>query len=167
MHTGTDPCGHRQVRRDAPRVARARQSGKIDLAYMFDATEERKAAVAFPDTPLLHHSLAVLARGDLEVEAWSDLDDPSVRVAVLQASSMDKYVGEFAPSADIQRFPGNREAIAAFQAGRVDAASPFHPPLPGTGSTRGLLSRTGDAVALGRAHDGALGDTRRGRVRER
>ena len=107
----------------------ALQAGKIDLMYMLDATEERKAAVAFPETPLLYYSLAVLAKDDLEVAAWEDLNDPGVRIAVPQASSMDKYVSEFAPEADIQRFPGNQEAIAAFQAGRVDAVSLFHPPL--------------------------------------
>lgn len=107
----------------------ALQSNKIDLMYMLDATDERKAAVAFPETPLLYYSLAVLANDDLEVDSWSDLDDPAVRIAVPQASSMDKYVSEFAPNAQIQRFPGNPEAIAAFQAGRVDAVSLFHPPL--------------------------------------
>ena len=42
---------------------------------------------------------------------------------------MDAFLTENAPNADIQRFPGNAEAIAAFQAGRVDAVTLFHPPL--------------------------------------
>ncbi len=42
---------------------------------------------------------------------------------------MDAFLTENAPDADIQRFPGNAEAIAAFQAGRVDAVTLFHPPL--------------------------------------
>ena len=107
----------------------ALQSGKIDLMYMLDATEERKQAVSFPETPLLYYSLAVLARDDLDVETWEDLNSPDVSIALPQASSMDKFVSELAPEADIQRFPGNQEAIAAFQAGRVDAVSLFHPPL--------------------------------------
>ncbi|MGE0313652.1 MAG: transporter substrate-binding domain-containing protein [Lautropia sp.] len=107
----------------------ALQGNKIDLMYMLDATPERRAAVDFPETPLLYYSLAVLTRDDLVVKTWADLNRPELRIAVPQASSMDKYVTEKAPNARIQRFPGNQEAIAAFQAGRVDAVSLFHPPL--------------------------------------
>lgn len=107
----------------------ALQSGKIDLMYMLDATDERKQAVSFPEAPLLFYSLAVLTSDDLEVTAWEDLNSADISIAVPQASSMDKYVSEFAPNADIQRFPGNQESIAAFQSGRVDAVSLFHPPL--------------------------------------
>jgi polar amino acid transport system substrate-binding protein len=42
---------------------------------------------------------------------------------------MDTYVTANLPLADIQRFPDNGAAIAAFQSGRVDAVSLFHPPL--------------------------------------
>jgi len=107
----------------------ALQANKIDIQYMLDATPERAQAVDFPESPLLYYSLAVLARDDLAVSNWSDLDKPSVRIAVPQASSMDKFVTENTPKATIQRFPGNAEAIAAFQAGRADAVCLFHPPL--------------------------------------
>lgn len=107
----------------------ALQGGKIDIMYMIDATPERAQAVDFPQAPLLYYSMAVLARDDLKVVKWSDLDQPSVRIAVPQASSMDKFLSENVGKAAIQRFPGNTEAIAAFQAGRVDAVCLFHPPL--------------------------------------
>lgn len=107
----------------------ALQGGKIDIMYMMDATPERAQAVDFPQTPLLYYSLAVLARDDLPVSKWSDLNQPSVRIAVPQASSMDKFLSENVSKATIQRFPGNAEAIAAFQAGRADAVCLFHPPL--------------------------------------
>ena len=86
-------------------------------------------AVDFPQAPLLYYSLAVLARNDLAVSKWSDLNQPGVRIAVPQASSMDKFLSENVSKATIQRFPGNPEAIAAFQAGRADAVCLFHPPL--------------------------------------
>jgi polar amino acid transport system substrate-binding protein len=73
--------------------------------------------------------MAVLARDDLQVKTWQDMNKPAVRIAVPQASSMDKFLTETVPNASIQRFPGNPEAIAAFQAGRVDAVCLFHPPL--------------------------------------
>jgi len=107
----------------------ALQGNKIDLMYMLDATPERAQAVDFPSAPLLYYSLAVLAKDDLAVKSWADLNNDKVRIAVPQASTMDKFVSETTPKAQIQRFPGNAEAIAAFQAGRADAVCLFHPPL--------------------------------------
>ena len=107
----------------------ALQGNKIDMMSMMDATPERAQAVDFPKTPLLYYSLAVLAKDDLPVKTWEDLNKPSVKIAVPQASSMDKFLSEHASKAQISRFPGNAEAIAAFQAGRVDAVCLFHPPL--------------------------------------
>jgi polar amino acid transport system substrate-binding protein len=107
----------------------ALQGNKIDMMSMMDATPERAQAVDFPKSPLLYYSLAVLARDDLPVKTWADLDKPSVRIAVPQASSMDKFLTEHVAKAQISRFPGNAEAIAAFQAGRADAVCLFHPPL--------------------------------------
>jgi len=107
----------------------ALQGNRIDMMSMMDATPERAQAVDFPKTPLLWYSLAVLARDDLPVKTWADLDKPAVRIAVPQASSMDRFLSAHETRAQISRFPGNAEAIAAFQAGRVDAVCLFHPPL--------------------------------------
>ena len=107
----------------------ALQGNKIDLMFTIDATPERRQAVDFPTAPLLFYSLAVLAKDGLAVKAWEDLNKAGVRIAVPQASSMDRFVTEHTPKADIQRFPGNAEAIAAFQANRVEAVCLFHPPL--------------------------------------
>jgi polar amino acid transport system substrate-binding protein len=107
----------------------ALQADKIDIMFTIDATPERKQAVDFPDSPLLFYSLAVLARDDLDAKTWEDLNKPGVRIAVPQASSMDRFVSEHTPKADLQRFPDNAAAIAAFQSGRVDAVCLFHPPL--------------------------------------
>ena len=107
----------------------ALQGNKIDIMFTIDATPERRQAVDFPTAPLLYYSLAVLARDDLAVTAWQDLDKAGMRIAVPQASSMDRFVSEHTPKADIQRYPGNAEAIAAFQSGRADAVCLFHPPL--------------------------------------
>lgn len=107
----------------------ALQSDKIDIMFTIDATPERRQAVDFPEAPLLFYSLAVLARDDLPVKTWSDLNTAGIRIAVPQASSMDRFVSEHTPKADIQRYPDNAAAIAAFQSGRVDAVCLFHPPL--------------------------------------
>ncbi|MCO6186802.1 transporter substrate-binding domain-containing protein [Rhizobium sp. L1K21] len=107
----------------------ALQSNKIDIMFVLDATDERKQAADFPETPLLYYSLAVLAKDDLVVTSWEDLNKPEIKISVPQATSMDKFLTENVGDADIQRFPGNTEAIAAFQSGRVDAVCLFHPPL--------------------------------------
>jgi polar amino acid transport system substrate-binding protein len=107
----------------------ALQGNKIDLMFVLDATVERKEAVDFPEHPLLWYSLAVLARDDLAVKTWEDLNKPGLKLACAQATSVDTFLTKNTPNADIQRFPGNAEAIAAFQSGRADAVGMFHPPL--------------------------------------
>src|SRR5260221_3309675 len=72
----------------------ALQGDKIDIMFTIDATAERRQAVDFPEAPLLFYSLAILARDDLAVKSWEDLNKAGVRIAVPQASSMDKVVSE-------------------------------------------------------------------------
>jgi len=107
----------------------ALQANRIDIMFVLDATPERAQAVDFPKSPLLYYSLAVLAKDDLAVRTWEDLNKPEVRIAVPQATSMDRFLSAEVSKAAIQRFPGNTEAIAAFQSGRVEAVCLFHPPL--------------------------------------
>ncbi|MGB7205228.1 MAG: transporter substrate-binding domain-containing protein [Anderseniella sp.] len=106
----------------------ALQANKIDMMFL-DATPKRAMVVDYPFQPLLYISLAVLARDDLAVEKWEDLNKTEIKVAVPQATSMDAFLTRTIPNADIQRFPDNGAALAAFQSGRVDAVSLFHPPL--------------------------------------
>lgn len=106
----------------------ALQANKIDMMFL-DATPKRAMVVDYPKQPLLYISLAVLARDDLALESWEDLNKPEVKVAVPQATSMDEFLTRTIPNADIQRFPDNGAALAAFQSRRVDAVSLFHPPL--------------------------------------
>ncbi|MEP2473797.1 MAG: transporter substrate-binding domain-containing protein [Paracoccaceae bacterium] len=107
----------------------ALQSNKIDFMPVLDAKPERAVSVDFPSNPLLYISLAVLADEDLTASKWEDLNKKGVTVAVPQGSSMDAFITDALPLADIQRFPDNGASIAAFQSGRVNAVSLFHPPL--------------------------------------
>lgn len=106
----------------------ALQANKIDMMFL-DITPKRAMVVDYTKQPLLYFSLAVLANDDLPVSTWEDLNKPEVSVGVPQASSMDAFLTRTIPNADIQRFPDNGSAIAAFQSGRIDAVSLFHPPL--------------------------------------
>ncbi|MEO9649553.1 MAG: transporter substrate-binding domain-containing protein [Roseobacter sp.] len=107
----------------------ALQANKIDAMPVLDPKPDRAVTVAFPSNPLLYISLAVLANEDLAASTWAELNSADVSIAVPQGSSMDTYVTANLPEADIQRFPDNGASIAAFQSGRVDAVSLFHPPL--------------------------------------
>ncbi len=107
----------------------ALQSNKIDFMPVLDAKPERAMSIDFPKNPLLYISLAVLADDDLAADTWADLNKEGVKVAVPQGSSMDSFITENLPNAEIQRFPDNGASIAAYQSGRVNAVSLFHPPL--------------------------------------
>ena len=86
----------------------ALQGNKIDIMFMIDATPERAQAVDFPKTPLLYYSLAVLARDDLPVKTWDDLNKPGVRIAVPQASSHGPFLTENVAKAQISALPRQR-----------------------------------------------------------
>jgi len=105
------------------------QADKIDTMFVLDATPERALAVDFPAAPLLYYALAVITDDDLDVETWEDLNKEDITIAVTQGTTIDSYVSEHCPNAEILRFPTNSENVAAFQSGRADAASLFHPPL--------------------------------------
>jgi polar amino acid transport system substrate-binding protein len=107
----------------------ALQADKIDTMFVLDATPERALAVDFPSQPLLYYALAVLHRDDLPVATWADLNKPEITIAVTQGTTIDSYVSRHCADANILRFPTNSETVAAFQSGRADAASLFHPPL--------------------------------------
>jgi polar amino acid transport system substrate-binding protein len=107
----------------------ALQANKIDIMFVLDATPKRALAVDFPAQPLLYYALAVLAREDLAIENWSDLNKEGLRISVTQGTTMDVYVTKHLSKATILRFPSNGESVAAFQSGRSDAVSLFHPPL--------------------------------------
>lgn len=107
----------------------ALEAGKIDIQFQMDATPERALVVDFPKQPFNFVSLAVLAKEDVDTSTWAGLNKPEISIAVPQATSMDAFLTRHTPNADIQRFPDNAAAIAAFQSGRVDAVSLFFPPL--------------------------------------
>jgi len=75
----------------------ALQGNKIDLMFVIDATAERKQAVDFPDAPLLYYSLSVLARDDLAVKAWEDLNKAGLKISCAQATTIDTFVTKNLP----------------------------------------------------------------------
>jgi len=107
----------------------ALQSDQIDLMYFLSPTAQRARAIDFTTNPLGYISQAVMAAEDVDASTWEGLNNGDTSFSVPQATSMDQFLTRMAPEADIQRFPDNAAAIAAFQSGRVDAVSLMLPPL--------------------------------------
>jgi polar amino acid transport system substrate-binding protein len=105
------------------------QAGQFDVMFVLDATPQRALAIDFPPQPLFWYGQGVLARDGLAARSWAELDKPEVRIGVTLGTSPDRDISTRLTRARIERFPSNDETTAAFQAGRVDAISFFHPAL--------------------------------------
>jgi polar amino acid transport system substrate-binding protein len=107
----------------------ALQANKIDMMPMLDSTPERRQAADFPTVPVLYFAQAMLLRDGLTAATWEDLNKSTVTIAVTRGSTPEAAVKRQAAKANILTFPTNAETVAAFQAGRADACTMFHPPL--------------------------------------
>ncbi|BBK31655.1 polar amino acid transport system substrate-binding protein [Stella humosa] len=105
------------------------QANQFDVMFVMDATPQRALAVDFPAQPFFYYAQGVLVRDGLAVKRWEELDKPEIKVGVTLGTSPDRDVTMRLTKATIERFPSNDETTAAFQAGRVDAMSFFHPAL--------------------------------------
>ncbi len=105
------------------------QAGQFDVMFVLDATPQRALAVDFPVQPMFYYAQGLLVRPGLTIRTWEDANKPEVRVGVVLGTSPDRDVTARLPRAQIERFPTADETAAAFQAGRVDAISLFHPAL--------------------------------------
>ncbi len=105
------------------------QANQFDVMFVLDATPQRALAADFPVQPFFFYAQGVLVRDGLEVKRWDELNKTEMRIGVTLGSSPDRDLTARLPAAKIERFPSNDETTAAFQAGRVDAISFFHPAL--------------------------------------
>ncbi|MGE0719431.1 MAG: transporter substrate-binding domain-containing protein, partial [Alphaproteobacteria bacterium] len=105
------------------------QANQYDVMFVLDATPQRALAADFPVQPFFYYAQGVLVRDGLAAKRWEDLNKPDVKIGVTLGTSPDRDVTARLPNAKIERFPANDETTAAFQAGRVDAMSFFHPAL--------------------------------------
>lgn len=105
------------------------QANQFDIMFVLDPTEERKKALAFPESPLFYYALGALLREDSNISTWKELDTPDTHIGVTLGTSFDRSVTEMMDEAQISRFSTNDEAIAAFAAGRIDVVAQYHPAL--------------------------------------
>jgi len=105
------------------------QANQFDVMFVLDATPQRALAADFPVQPLFYYAQGVLIRDGLAPRRWDELNKADIRVGVTLGSTPDRDLTARLPNAKIERFPTNDETTAAFQAGRVDLISFFHPAL--------------------------------------
>lgn len=105
------------------------EANQFDLMFVLDATPQRALAVDFPSAPLLYYAMAVMHHKEFKVTSWSQLDNPGVSIAVAQGTAIDSFISRVMPKANIQRFAGQAQAVAAFQSGRTKLVAMFHPAL--------------------------------------
>ncbi len=105
------------------------QANQFDLMFVLDATPQRAMALDFPVQPMFYYALGLLVRDGLEVKLWDDINKPGLTVGTTLGSSGDTAMTALLTQGKVERFPTNDETTAAFQAGRVDAISFFHPAL--------------------------------------
>jgi len=105
------------------------QANQFDVMFVLDATPQRALAADFPVQPFFYYAQGVLVRDGLDASRWDNLNKPEVRIGVTLGTSPDRDVTRRLPNATIERFPSNDETTAAFQSGRVDLISFFHPAL--------------------------------------
>jgi polar amino acid transport system substrate-binding protein len=97
------------------------QSNQFDCMFMLDATPQRALSVDFVPTPMLYYPMSLIAKEDIAITNWAELNDPKYRIGVALGTNSDQYLSEIAPKAAISRFQNSGEIFAAFQSGRTDA----------------------------------------------
>lgn len=105
------------------------QADQYDVMFVLDATPQRALAVDFPTQPMFYYAQGVLIRDGLPIATWEDLNKPEIKIGAVLGTAPERDVTSRLPKAQIERFPNADETAAAFQAGRVDVITLFHPAL--------------------------------------
>ncbi|MEZ5811919.1 MAG: transporter substrate-binding domain-containing protein [Rhizobiaceae bacterium] len=96
------------------------QANQFDFVGGLDATPQRAMAIDFAPGTLVYYAMAILARKDLPVENWSDLNKPEITAGVPLGTSSDRILTDLLDKAQFNRAKGNPEAVAAFASNRTD-----------------------------------------------
>lgn len=97
------------------------QAGQFDLIFGLDATPPRAAVIDFVPQALFWYGTALAAAPNVDVSSWAAIDKAKLRIAVPAGTSMEFELAKSAPNAQLSKFQGFNDMIAAFQTGRVDA----------------------------------------------
>ena len=98
------------------------QANQFDTMFILDPTPVRALSVDFSPSPVLWYPVAGLAKNDINVKQWDELNNPKYRICVSLGSSTDQFASRVLPKATITRYANTGDQIAAFQSNRVDIA---------------------------------------------
>jgi polar amino acid transport system substrate-binding protein len=96
------------------------QTNQVDLMFGLDGTPQRAMAVEFIHTPLYKYGVVFFGREDLNANSWDFLNNPEIKLGIVNGTNFDNMLRDFAPNANVQRFPPNSEVLAAFQTDQID-----------------------------------------------
>lgn len=95
------------------------QTNKIDLGVAMAATPRRALSVSFT-SPYLVSCFGVIAKPNIELNTWDDINKPQVRIAIELGSTHETVVRRFSPNATIVGFKRQPELFLALQSNKVD-----------------------------------------------
>ena len=96
------------------------QSDKIDIMFGLSNSPERAKVVDFTKA-LMDNTFTLVARKDLEVTKWEEMNKPEMRVAVDLGSTQDNFARKNLPNCTLVALKSADETILALQSGRADA----------------------------------------------
>lgn len=96
------------------------QSDKIDMMFGLSNNPERAKVVDFTKA-LMDNTFTLVARKDLEVTKWEEMNRPEMRVAVDLGSTQDNFARKNLPNCTLVALKSADETILALQSGRADA----------------------------------------------
>lgn len=95
------------------------QANKIDLAFSLNPTPKRALVIDFTHAFYLH-GFGMVGKKGFNAANWSDIDKPSVKIAVDIGSVHELSARRFASHAEIIALKARDECILAVQSGRAD-----------------------------------------------
>lgn len=96
------------------------QSNKIDMMFGLSDNPERAKVVDFSKA-LMDNTFTLVARKDLAVTTWEEMNKPEMRVAVDLGSTQDNFARKTLPNCTLVALKSADETILALQSGRADA----------------------------------------------
>lgn len=96
------------------------QSNKIDMMFGLSNNPERAKVVDFSKA-LMDNTFTLVARKDLTVTTWEEMNKPEMRVAVDLGSTQDNFARKTLPNCTLVALKSADETILALQSGRADA----------------------------------------------
>lgn len=97
------------------------QADQFDLIFGLDGTPPRAAAIDFVPQGLFWYGTALAAAPDVDVSSWEAINKQKLKIAVPSGTSMEFELAKSAPEAELSKFQGFNDMIAALQTGRVQA----------------------------------------------